>query len=282
MIRQAMIAMVLAVSVMAGAPAFAKSYANATLNGFNFSKQLLRDAQFVNTDANQASFLQSDLTGATFTNTQLNGADFRGALLRNVTFTNADLAGADFAGAVFEHVSFSNVDITGARLQRNQLSQVDMVNTTMDGVIWIDAAPVVQVAVAPRPVMRAPELAAALVQPGKKVDLTVNFEFDSDKILAAGHGQVDEIAAALRSPQLAGAHIRVEGHTDAKGSDDYNKDLSYRRAVSVKRALSENYGIHSAVLTVAGFGEAQPVASNETDEGRALNRRVTLVNIGNQ
>ena len=283
MIRQGMIFAAMAISMVIATPALAKSYSNATLNGFSFSKQSLRDAQFVNTEANEAQFRESDLTGASFSNTDLNGADFRGALLRNVTFTNVELAGADFAGAVFEDVTFSNVNITGARLQRNQLSQIDMVNTTMDDVVWIEAVqPVVQVAVglAPRPVMKAPELAAALVQPGKKVDLTVNFEFNSDKILAAGHGQVDEIAAALKSPELHGARIRVEGHTDAKGSDAYNKDLSYRRAVSVKRALSEDYRIHSAELSVAGFGESQPVASNETDEGRALNRRVTLVNIG--
>lgn len=283
--RHGIVAVVMAAGLLFSAPAFAKSYSNATLNGFSFSRQSMQGATFSNTELNEAHFVESDLTGATFSNTELNGADFRGAVLRHVSFSNTELAGADFAGAVFEDVTFSNVNITGARLQRTQLSQISMSNTVMDDVVWIDAAPAavhVAVAMPPRPMVRAQELTVALAEPGRKVDLTVNFEYDSDKILAAGHAQVDEIAQALKSPALAGAHIRVEGHTDAKGSDRYNKDLSYRRAVSVKRALGEDYGIHSAVLTVAGFGESQPVASNDTDEGRALNRRVTLVNISNE
>ncbi len=57
-------------------------------------------------------------------------------------------------------------------------------------------------------------------------------------------------------------------------------DLSYRRAITVMRALSENYGIASSRFEVKGFGEVQPVASNDTETGRGLNRRVTLVNLG--
>lgn len=260
----------------------AKSYSNATLNGVSFSGQSLQGVQFLNTEANQTQFQRSDLSGGAFNNTELNGADFRGAIIRNVTFSNVELTGADFTGAVFENVTFLNVDISGARIQRNQISQINMANTTMDNIVWVEAtSQIIQppAQAAPRQMVKAEQLSKALAEPGKKIDLTVNFEFDSDKILAEGHAQIDEIARALKSPALAGAQIRVEGHTDDKGSDAYNKDLSYRRSVSVRRALTEKYSINGDQLSVEGFGESQPVASNSDEQGRSLNRRVTLVNI---
>lgn len=260
----------------------AKSYTNATLNGVSFSGQSLQGVRFLNTEANQTQFQRSDLSGGAFSNTKMNGADFRGAILRNVSFTNVELAGADFTAATFENVTFLNVDISGARIQRNQISQINMTNTTMDNIVWVEAtSQIIQTPTqaAPRQMVKAEQLSKALAEPGKKIDLTVNFEFDSDKILAEGHAQIDEIAKALKSPALASAQIRVEGHTDDKGSDAYNKDLSFRRSVSVKRALTEKYSINSEQLSVEGFGESQPVASNADEQGRSLNRRVTLVNI---
>ena len=112
-----------------------------------------------------------------------------------------------------------------------------------------------------------------------KIDLTINFEFDSDKILGSAHTQIFEIAQALRSPKLSNAKIQIQGHTDSRGEAKYNMDLSYRRAISVMRELSEKYHINSSKFSVKGFGESQPIASNINEEGRALNRRVTLVNI---
>jgi len=78
-----------------------------------------------------------------------------------------------------------------------------------------------------------------------------------------------------------GTNIKVEGHTDAKGSDDYNLDLSKRRAESVKQWF-ESSGIDSSLVTTQGYGETKPVAENtksgkDNPEGRALNRRVEIV-----
>ena len=96
--RHGIVAVVMAAGLLFSAPAFAKSYSNATLNGFSFSRQSMQGATFSNTELNEAHFVESDLTGATFSNTELNGADFRGAVLRHVSFSNTELAGADFAG----------------------------------------------------------------------------------------------------------------------------------------------------------------------------------------
>ena len=65
------------------------------------------------------------------------------------------------------------------------------------------------------------------------------------------------------------------GHTDSTGSDAYNQGLSERRARSVADYLS-SHGVQSARIGTRGFGETQPVASNETEEGRAANRRVEI------
>ena len=62
--------------------------------------------------------------------------------------------------------------------------------------------------------------------------------------------------------------------TDSRGSDDYNADLSSRRAAAVKQKLSADYGIAADRISSMGYGESRPIASNETDQGRARNRRV--------
>jgi outer membrane protein OmpA-like peptidoglycan-associated protein len=71
--------------------------------------------------------------------------------------------------------------------------------------------------------------------------------------------------------------LRVEGHTDNIGGDDYNMDLSQRRAEAVKQALVTHYHIVAGRLTPQGFGATRPKESNDTLAGRARNRRVELV-----
>ena len=68
--------------------------------------------------------------------------------------------------------------------------------------------------------------------------------------------------------------VDVEGHTDSIGPEDYNQQLSQRRAQAVVDLLVNQHGIAPARLEAKGFGESQPVASNDTAEGRAENRRV--------
>ena len=71
--------------------------------------------------------------------------------------------------------------------------------------------------------------------------------------------------------------LSVEGHTDAIASEQYNLDLSARRAAAVRTALGSRFGIAAARLTTAGLGESSPRDRNDTLEGRARNRRVELV-----
>ncbi len=70
--------------------------------------------------------------------------------------------------------------------------------------------------------------------------------------------------------------VLVEGHTDSEGADDYNQQLSEQRAASVVAYLADN-GVDISRLTAKGFGENQPVATNDTPEGRAANRRINFV-----
>jgi outer membrane protein OmpA-like peptidoglycan-associated protein len=70
--------------------------------------------------------------------------------------------------------------------------------------------------------------------------------------------------------------LKLEGHTDSIGSDEYNQKLSERRARSVRDYLVES-GLSSSIMTAQGFGESQPVSSNATADGRQRNRRVEIV-----
>lgn len=100
--------------------------------------------------------------------------------------------------------------------------------------------------------------------------------FDTDKatIQAASAQLLDDIATAMRN--YPDWQLRIVGHTDSIGDAEYNVKLSLERAATVKAAL-EQRGVATSRLTAAGLGAGHPVASNETSEGRALNRRVELI-----
>lgn len=117
------------------------------------------------------------------------------------------------------------------------------------------------------------EVAAAPPTPTRIVLQGVTFEFDSAKIRAEDEPVLEVAAEQLRSN--GAARVQVVGHTDSVGGDDYNQKLSERRAQSVADYLSRN-GIDATRLEVIGRGESEPVASNDTADGRAQNRRVDL------
>jgi len=73
-----------------------------------------------------------------------------------------------------------------------------------------------------------------------------------------------------------GLTLQIEGHTDSVGTDDFNQQLSERRSDSVRDFLAEN-GVAVSSITARGFGKTQPVATNDTADGRQRNRRVELV-----
>ena len=114
-----------------------------------------------------------------------------------------------------------------------------------------------------------------LKQTGQAEVYGIYFDFASDKIKPESEPVLREIADALNhNPTWK---LRVEGHTDNIGGDEYNLDLSQRRAEAVKSALVNRYHIAAARLTPKGFGATRPKEPNDTLAGRARNRRVELV-----
>lgn len=103
----------------------------------------------------------------------------------------------------------------------------------------------------------------------------IHFAFNSAAIRPVSFPILDDVVGLLRdNPQIA--HVQVEGHTDWIGSDEYNLRLSQQRAQSVVSYLTGK-GIAANRLTARGFGESRPISDNNTDEGRARNRRTEFV-----
>ena len=121
----------------------------------------------------------------------------------------------------------------------------------------------------------AEKMQASIAKSGKVALYGIYFDTDSATIKASSQPTMDEIGKLLRNN--AGMSIIVVGHTDNQGGYDYNMDLSSRRAVAVARSLSHDYKIEASRLKSAGVGYLAPAASNATEDGRALNRRVELV-----
>ncbi len=103
----------------------------------------------------------------------------------------------------------------------------------------------------------------------------IYFDFDSDQLRSESEPVLAEIAEVLK--KQPDWKLNVEGHTDNVGGDKHNLDLSQRRAASVINALGSRYQISVDRLSPTGFGASKPKATNDTVEGRALNRRVELV-----
>ena len=106
----------------------------------------------------------------------------------------------------------------------------------------------------------------------------VNFDYDSAVINPESFPLLDQYGRALKGG-LSKARLVIAGHTDSNGTDEYNQELSEERAAAVATYLVEIQGISPDRLMVKGFGESKPIASNETDEGRAKNRRVEFIRI---
>ena len=102
----------------------------------------------------------------------------------------------------------------------------------------------------------------------------VNFIFATDIMIPSSRKEIDRLVQIFKKKKVTS--IIVEGHTDSKGNDDYNMDLSEKRAAAVARVLVRELDLRSDQVTPIGFGEARPIATNATDRGRLANRRVDL------
>lgn len=114
-------------------------------------------------------------------------------------------------------------------------------------------------------------VADALEQGGVATLYGIRFDLDSDRLRADSTSTLNALLDALNAKPSW--RISIEGHTDSQGVDEYNLNLSARRAAAVKTWLVVN-GIKDMRMTTSGKGESEPQAGNDTPQGRALNRRV--------
>lgn len=127
------------------------------------------------------------------------------------------------------------------------------------------------------PEVAAPKEPAAAPVVAPSTYPNVNFAFDSAEISSSAVAILDEVA---RSALAGNQQLLLEGHTDWIATESYNMMLSIRRAESVRQYLIGK-GVSGANLSVAGYGESRPIASNMNREGRAENRRVEIIVQGN-
>jgi outer membrane protein OmpA-like peptidoglycan-associated protein len=99
------------------------------------------------------------------------------------------------------------------------------------------------------------------------------FPFNSTEILPDGRSNLQTLANSLE--KYPNSDVLIVGHTDSVGTDAYNLDLSQRRAMAAS-VLLQSYGIPASRLHAVGKGESEPIQSNDTEEGRARNRRVEI------
>ena len=118
---------------------------------------------------------------------------------------------------------------------------------------------------------------AELAATKPKIDLEIQFDYNSADISKGSTSAVQELGKALSSPDLKGSTFVVAGHTDAIGGEAYNQELSERRADTIKKYLTEKYGIAGSDLVTVGYGESKPKDANVPMD--PTNRRVQVVNM---
>jgi outer membrane protein OmpA-like peptidoglycan-associated protein len=110
-----------------------------------------------------------------------------------------------------------------------------------------------------------------------KIDLDIQFDYNSAEISKSSLPSVQELGKALSDASLKGSTFVVAGHTDGVGGETYNQDLSERRADTIKKYLTEKFGIHGTDLVTVGYGKTKPKDANAPLD--PINRRVQVVNM---
>jgi outer membrane protein OmpA-like peptidoglycan-associated protein len=121
---------------------------------------------------------------------------------------------------------------------------------------------------------------ATIVKDKPKIDLEINFDYNSADISTKSLTSVQALGRALSNPDLKGSTFVVAGHTDAAGGEAYNQDLSERRADSIKRYLVDKFGIAGTDLVTVGYGKTK--LKNPANPLADVNRRVQVVNMENK
>src|SRR5206468_2025495 len=121
---------------------------------------------------------------------------------------------------------------------------------------------------------------AAIVKDKPKIDLEINFDYNSADISTKSLPSVQALGRALTNNDLKGSTFIVAGHTDAAGGEAYNQDLSERRADSIKRYLTDKFGIAGTELVTVGYGKAK--LKDPSNPLAEVNRRVQVVNMANK
>lgn len=125
---------------------------------------------------------------------------------------------------------------------------------------------------------------AEVVRVGEGIQLvlgenSVNFDFNKATLTSLAKQNLDKLVTVFKD--YPDTDITIFGYTDSKGADDYNLNLSQQRATSVKNYLAQK-GLSSSRFVIKGMGEAEPIADNDTDEGRSKNRRVEFAIVANE
>jgi outer membrane protein OmpA-like peptidoglycan-associated protein len=118
---------------------------------------------------------------------------------------------------------------------------------------------------------------ATIAQEKPRIDLEIKFEFNSAQISKRALPDVEELGKALSDPKLKGSSFVLAGHTDAVGGEEYNQELSERRADTVKNYLVEKFGLSPELLVTTGYGKTR--LKDAAHPAAALNRRVEVVNV---
>jgi outer membrane protein OmpA-like peptidoglycan-associated protein len=118
---------------------------------------------------------------------------------------------------------------------------------------------------------------AEIAETKPKIDLDIQFDYNSADISASSLSSVQSLGRALSNANLKGSTFIVAGHTDAIGTEAYNQDLSERRADAIKRYLVDKFGIAGTDLVTVGYGKDKPKDPNAPMD--PSNRRVQVVNM---
>ena len=121
------------------------------------------------------------------------------------------------------------------------------------------------------------EEVAQLAANKPKIDLEIRFDYNSADIAKTSVQAVQELGKALSDASMKGSTFVVAGHTDAIGGEEYNQGLSERRADTIKRYLTEKFGINGSDLVTVGYGKTKPKDANAPMD--PTNRRVQVVNM---